>query len=427
MRFRVVTILLVVLLESGVGQMYWIPLPSPTSRNLRKLAFLDSLQGWVAGDSGTILRTTNGGQTWLQQNSGITDNIVDLFFLNERLGWAIAPWYLIDSPYTPYTQFLSTTNGGTTWQNEYWLGDFFTSVHFTDSLVGYLGSGLSRILKTTNGGSTWTETVIEPGPHSRLPVQRVKFFSPNYGFATGGRLELTGVIWRTTTAGDTWRASPVAPDLINDLHFFDSLDIFGVYSDPDQYGTGVVVSTDGGDNWTYRFVAIWGDARAIAPRTRAEMWAPLGFASTYMYTLDSGATWTELYTPDTTEVYDAVFTDERNGYMVGARGTVLKYNYTSGTEQPDQFSLPHQPILHQNFPNPFNPSTTIRFDIARSSFVCLKVYNVVGQEVLTLVNETKLPGIYQVPVNGEVLPGGVYFYRLSTDSFIQTKKFVLLR
>jgi len=83
--------------------------------------------------------------------------------------------------------------------------------------------------------------------------------------------------------------------------------------------------------------------------------------------------------------------------------------------------------LHQNYPNPFNPTTTLSFDIPYSSFAILKVYNVLGQEVATLVNEVKQPGRHSVVFDAGNLPGGMYFYRLTAGEFVQARKLVLLR
>jgi photosystem II stability/assembly factor-like uncharacterized protein len=424
---RVIVMVLAALLASSseiVSQTYWIAQSRPTTRDLRTLSFLDSLNGWVAGDSGTILRTTDGGATWTSQNSGISDAIVDIFMLNERRGWAVAPWY-IDT--TIYTNVLSTTNGGDTWQSQYWDGDYLTSVYFRDSLVGWMSSGMSRIFRTTDGGSTWTEADIVPGPFARFPVTNLKFYSSEYGFAMGGRIEIVGVVWRTTNGGQTWTGYAAAPEPVVDLHFIDSLRIIGVFTDPDYLGAGVITTTDGGDNWQYRYLDIWGDAKALAVRTPAEMWCPLGFAGTYMYSFDSGSTWDEMYTPDSTAMYDAVFTDERTGYMVGSQGAVLKYNSTTDVDDDAGKTFPLLPYLHQNYPNPFNVSTKIRFDVHRAEFVSLRVFNVFGQEISTIVEETKPAGSYEVTFHSATLASGMYIYRLTVGRVLQARKMILLR
>jgi len=92
-----------------------------------------------------------------------------------------------------------------------------------------------------------------------------------------------------------------------------------------------------------------------------------------------------------------------------------------GSNIPEIFSL------EQNYPNPFNPSTSIQFRIPENSFVSLKIYNVLGKEVATLMNEEKNAGSYEVNFNASVLSSGVYFYKLEAGNFVQTRKMVLMK
>jgi hypothetical protein len=91
--------------------------------------------------------------------------------------------------------------------------------------------------------------------------------------------------------------------------------------------------------------------------------------------------------------------------------------------------LPLSFELSQNYPNPFNPTTKIgfRIPIGTSGIVSLKVYDILGREVATLVNEEKSAGIYEVEFNAESLSSGIYFYRLQTGNFVDTKKFTLMK
>jgi predicted extracellular nuclease len=89
--------------------------------------------------------------------------------------------------------------------------------------------------------------------------------------------------------------------------------------------------------------------------------------------------------------------------------------------------LPVQYALAQNYPNPFNPSTVIVYDLPSAGFVALKIYNILGQEVETLVNEIQTPGRYTVRFSGTTLPSGVYFYRLQSGAFSQVKKMLLVK
>ena len=91
------------------------------------------------------------------------------------------------------------------------------------------------------------------------------------------------------------------------------------------------------------------------------------------------------------------------------------------TEIPMGFSL------NQNYPNPFNPSTKISFQLPVVSFSSLKIFDITGKEVATLVNKTLKPGTYEATFNGASLTSGVYFYRLTTDGFSETKKLILMK
>jgi len=90
-------------------------------------------------------------------------------------------------------------------------------------------------------------------------------------------------------------------------------------------------------------------------------------------------------------------------------------------------NIPDKFILNQNYPNPFNPSTSISYSIASSSLITLKVYDVLGNEVATLVNEVKPVGAYEVNFNAEGLTSGIYFYELRANNFLETKKMILIK
>ena len=83
--------------------------------------------------------------------------------------------------------------------------------------------------------------------------------------------------------------------------------------------------------------------------------------------------------------------------------------------------------LQQNYPNPFNPSTTIKYSIPEKSYVTLKIYDILGAEIKTLINEGKRAGIYELNWNAINLPSGVYFYQLKAGSYIGTKKMILMK
>jgi len=100
--------------------------------------------------------------------------------------------------------------------------------------------------------------------------------------------------------------------------------------------------------------------------------------------------------------------------------TPINVNQISSTV-PEKFSL------SQNYPNPFNPSTNIKYQIINNGFVNLKVYDILGKEIATLVNEKQAPGTYEVKFDGTNLPSGVYHYRIATENYSETRRMILLK
>lgn len=116
-----------------------------------------------------------------------------------------------------------------------------------------------------------------------------------------------------------------------------------------------------------------------------------------------------------------------DGFVDELRISNSVIDYTVDTEMEHQESKPESFSLKQNYPNPFNPSTKIIYSIPRSGFVKLKVYDMLGKEICTLVNEEKIPGEYEIIFNGNGLSSGIYFYKLFTEGFNQTRKMILVK
>jgi hypothetical protein len=104
---------------------------------------------------------------------------------------------------------------------------------------------------------------------------------------------------------------------------------------------------------------------------------------------------------------------------------ILKY--VNGITDTEILPIPDEYVLKQNYPNPFNPTTTIEYSVPQSSYVTLKVFNVLGKEVATLVNGQNGAGRHKVNFDASTLNSGVYFYRIDADNFIDTKKMILLK
>ena len=109
--------------------------------------------------------------------------------------------------------------------------------------------------------------------------------------------------------------------------------------------------------------------------------------------------------------------------------TIVRYlnNASTGVDEKDNGEIPTAFALEQNYPNPFNPSTTISYSIPKQSYVILKIYDILGNEIATLVNEEKPTGTYELNWNALNLPSGVYFYQLKAGSFVESKKMILMK
>jgi hypothetical protein len=117
------------------------------------------------------------------------------------------------------------------------------------------------------------------------------------------------------------------------------------------------------------------------------------------------------------------------GYRNPSRvwGTTSAVINVTGVDEELVGLKPESYALYSNYPNPFNPSTKIRYAISQSAFTILKVYSILGQEIATLVNEEKTPGVYEVNFDGLNLTSGTYIYKLQAGNFVDTKKMVLLK
>jgi hypothetical protein len=113
-----------------------------------------------------------------------------------------------------------------------------------------------------------------------------------------------------------------------------------------------------------------------------------------------------------------------NGTLTG-NGTFC--NAPVPVENESDSGTPKEFSLAQNYPNPFNPSTSIKYSIIIRQFVVLKVFDILGKEIATLVNEEKAVGTYELSWNAAILPSGVYFYKIQAGDFVQTRKMILLR
>jgi photosystem II stability/assembly factor-like uncharacterized protein len=423
--------LMILVQSASFAQGTWEKINVPTNQYLRSVFFTDSLYGWVAGDSGTILHTTDGGTSWNIQDTHGFNEVTDVFFLNRNLGWASSLNYSIE----PFgTIMLKTTNGGSDWiPNHYPTENIFIScILFLDSLNGWMGGRPHAIVNTVNGGVDWVEAEVDTSTLAFLPVLSIQFYNKNYGYASGGMFDIAGVIWRTSNGGKKWYASESseAPaDEVHGLYIFDSLHVIGAGGDPDfGYGVGMSRTSDGGLHWNYEELDIQGNAYDIDFRNKTEAWAPLGPKQKLIYSLDAGTTWKWVSTPDSSAIYDIHFPDSLHGFAVGKKGAVLKYKPRIIPSVAPLSDLNHKFGLCQNYPNPVTLLTKIKYSVPSydsynhltyneyASFLELRFFDLLGNQCASLTDIDLSPGQHELEFKAGKLTPGIYFYQLNLIS-----------
>ena len=259
--------------------------------------------------------------------------------------------------------------------------------------------------------------------------------SPTYEIWIGGE---TNIFWpfiaKSTDIGDTWMM--MYPNLAGDNACnsiaFDPSDSNIVYAGME----GVVIkTTDGGLNWERTGLtntSFYLRGLAVDQPFPNHIYAggiavpdSLGFFES----TDGGTTWQNIPAPKGTKGISSIEinpSDHRDVFISTLGSGVFRYRSPIVDAREVQI-LPTKFRLDQNYPNPFNLITSIEYHTPKALFVTLKVYNVIGQEVATLVNEDKKIGRYEVEFNASSHSNGVYFYRLQTSDHIETKKLLLMK
>ncbi|MBL7111092.1 MAG: T9SS type A sorting domain-containing protein [Bacteroidales bacterium] len=420
-----ILLLCLLVVQHAFPQGTWERVAVPTEQNLNAVCFVDSLYGWAVGDSGTILHTPDGGLTWTLQESGTDNEIIGLFFLDREWGWASAFNYT--SP--PYgTLLLKTTNGGLTWENESYPEEniFINCIYYFDSLTGWMGGIPHALVNTTDGGSSWTQAAIDTSTLAFFPVLNLVFYNQEIGYATGGMFDIAGVIWRTTNGGDLWYAidpSQAPADEVHGLHIFDELHVMGSGGDPDYgYGVGMIRSTDGGLNWEYEEIGVQGIAFDLDFRTHSQAWSPLGPQRKLIFSLDTGTTWTEIPTPDSTSIFDITFPDSLHGWGVGSCGAVIRYLPPVHPAVPPLPNATDDRVQCLIYPNPTTGNSKFEIRNLKPGFISIQIYTLLGTEVARLVNKELAPGKYLFPFDAQELPAGIYLYQLWFNNAIKLSK-----
>ncbi len=402
--------------------------PNLNGSSITSITFLDSLTGCAVTSTnssleGYILRTSNGGDNWnivytyTPVASSISFN--KIAFADANIGFATVNYY----------PCFKTTNAGLNWfivGNSDW-GAADLAVINKDTLLSVNSSGLGGgVYRSTNGGVNWSP-LGQVGGNGQ--PSRIYMYDKNLGFTMS-----SSYMRRTTNGGFNWTIIPGESFL--GIQFLDSLTGWKTYD-------GIKKTTNGGLNWvtqqlpnlphsylnTNLFIVnkdtVWmvGDEITNAPIYK---------------TTNGGLNWGFQRTD--TSIHMSVYTfiqfaNNNIGWAYSIYYNSGIHTITGGNDTTfytginnSVFISPNDFNLYQNYPNPFNSNTVISVQLPAAGDVKLKVYDVQGREVQTLIEKRLNSGEYSVSFNGNNLSSGIYFYTLyANEVMIETKKMTLLK
>lgn len=296
-------------------------------------------------------------------------------------------------------------------------------------------AGRSRVYKSTNGGSTWTTTNngsnLDGNP---LLAFGISSTDASKVFASTAPVSSRAKIFRTTNGGDNWDdVTSTLPDRYPVDIAVDPANDSNVYVVFSGFGTShIYKSSNSGDNWSdigQSLPDVPTSSVIVDPQSSKIIY--LGNDLGVYVTTNSGANWSEFQNGmvDAAIIMDLSISPGNRKLRAATHGKGVfekdLLDPTVGISSNTNFVEGYN--LEQNYPNPFNPVTTIKYQILKSGFTILKVYDVLGKKVTTLVNERLSAGSYEVDWDGTGYPSGVYFYRLVTEDYIDVKKMVLVK
>ena len=329
-------------------------------------SFGDSLYSYGGG----LFFSSNSGNNWTEiDSSAISSLIKDNDTLYTCYGFDNWQW-------GESGNISVSPDNGKSWK-EIWTAD--TAVYAIEKIGNYLfAGGLHGVFRSTNTGSIWS--AVNNGLPSNLDVYSFHKIDQNLFLSSQYHIYLS------TDYGNNWSPAdnglPIDTLVYNPIHLLTHNNYLFAAS-----ANGIYSSSDLGKNWSNISDGLTGNALS------ANLLTVLG---NNLVTATNDGLWQRPLSE---------ITSTQNNYS----------------------DLPKFYFLSQNYPNPFNPLTTINYSIPKTGFVILKVYDLLGREIKTLVNEEKIPGNYKIEFDAANLSSGIYFYRLQAGSFTQTKKLILLK
>ena len=388
----------------------WIQLSGNTDRDLNSIKFFDDNTGIAVGNNGVIVITTNSGYSW---DSQIIDpeaeNLNDICITSSNSAIIVGE----------NGTLLKTNDRGALWDAINSLSGNLTNVEFFNENEGIVISSQSwegtALYKTIDGGDSWSIIAIHPdyiiNGAAKANDSTIYFAGQKLNVGT---LHEAAIFRLGINDGElSIVATPTQSAGFFDIDFNDQ-------------GTGYAVgaghssiSKDGGLTWN----------NSNSWSRKIELYSDFGLAASdnlIWKTTNAGETWSVEFNNQQNFIKDIIILNENRAFAVGLNGTILTNNpvvtnITPVNSNPDGFSL------EQNYPNPFNPSTTISFTLLSHGYASLKVYDLNGKLVKTLVDGVLTKGNHIYSFEGIGLSSGIYLYTLETKDFVSTKRMTLIK
>ena len=408
--FRFFLLFFAVICCTASSHAQWVQTSGPTV-TVRSFAVIS--KSLFAGTSDGVFLTTNSGTTWTQVNTGLADTGVSaLVTIGSNLFASTASGVFL------------TTNNGTSWKQ---VNTGLTATAITD--LAAVGANLFAaingvgIFVSTNNGTSWTLT-------SGSVFQNAYFaLFAGAGSALFASTTTDNIIYRSTDNGNSWQKADSGISTANALVQSGTNLIAGGVG-------GVFLSTNNAVSWT-ALTSYWGlqYTQVIGLTTSGSNVYAVADAQVLLGA-NNGTNWNGIVLPSFFDVITSVAvidtnifigTNNNSDFLKGATVWRVSTNQIVTGVKTQPATAPTGFSLEQNYPNPFNPSTQIRFSIAQPSFVSLKVYDMVGREVATLINGELAPSSYSITWNAANVASGVYLYKLDAGSYSTTKKMVLMK
>jgi photosystem II stability/assembly factor-like uncharacterized protein len=405
---------------------------------------------WIATgttNQGRIWRTTNGGVNWTLLTAPAGPEPYCIWALDENnafIGDGGAGGGAGGN-----AKIYRTTDGGVTWNNILSTGGtlgFINGIVFSRTMPSFgiiesdppSGAGTPYwVAVTTNGGNNWTVT-NPPGVSGAASAQNSIVVVDNqfYGFGLNAGAPR---VYYTTNGGTSWSLGTLGVPGAFTSGFAVSNDKQTLIGASSASLPSIGRSTNGGTSFslvnTGTGVTGYCTMQWIHGTNICYLSSGTGAAGCIKRSDNGGATWTQMNTGGVvggTSQHLDYFKEANNVihlYMIATDGSVIRYRDSSvliGINI-NNGNIPASFKLEQNYPNPFNPVTTIEYSLPQASEVSIKIYDMVGNEVMNAVNEFKQAGNYSVSVDASSLASGVYFYKMTAGSFIESKKMILVK